>query len=196
MTLRLITADDLCTGTQTVLKAQLGALIEALGLDERPRPEKPFTVPKVWNQIPVLEAIQSANVPAAAITSTGIVGTPRKSRNPDGSDRIDATFLVRVGIFDRGSDYNVTAHRVRTWAALVRAVMLRNPTLGGVASGVRWVSETYRQFPEKGVARTLGGCSVDFHVDARNVADLTELDGVLPIVESTFSTVTLDNHQE
>lgn len=191
MTFRLITADDLCDGMQAVLAAQLGPLIEALGLDERPRPEKPYVVPKRWDQVPVLEVIQSASFPAAAITSTGVVGTPRTSRTG-----IDATFLVRVGIYDRGSDYSATASRVRTWAALVRALGVRNPTLGGVASGVRFVTESYRQLASKDAARTIGGCAVDFHVDARNIADLSDLDGVLPVVESTFSTVTIDNHQE
>ncbi|MBB3041021.1 hypothetical protein [Nocardioides soli] len=198
MTLRLVTADDLCHGMETVLRGQLGGLIIALGLDERPRPERPFEVPKVWDQVPVLEALQSAvaNRAVGAITSTGIVGQVTTRRNADGSQRLDATFLVRVGIYDRGSDYNVTANRVRTWAALVRAVGLRNPTLGGVAGGVRFVTESYRQFPQQGVARTLGGCAVDFHVDARNIADLADLDGALPVVESPFSTVTVRNHQE
>lgn len=189
--LRLITADDLCAGAQTVLAAQLEALIEALGLDEGRRP---YLVPKTWDQVPTLEAVQKAlgpNRAAGAITSTGLVGTPRTSRSG-----IDATWLIRVGIFDRGSDYNVTAERVRTWAALVRAVMLHNPTLAGVATGVRWVAETYRNYPQKEVARTLGGCTVDFHVDARNVADLDAILGVLPVVESTFSTVTVRPPQE
>lgn len=193
--IRLITADDLCVGAQTILVGQLGALIEALGLDERPRGEKPFELPKVWDQVPTLEALETAKYPAAAITSTGVVGTPRTTRS-GGTNRVDATFLVRVGIFDRGPDYNVTAARIRTWAALVRGVLLlpENASLGGVASGVRFVTESYRNL-RKEVARTIGGCTVDFHVDVQNIADLSALD-VLPVVGSTHSTISVNNHQE
>lgn len=167
MTIRLITADDLCAGAESVLTAQLPDLLTALGLDVAQGSEKAYQKPKTWAQIPRFEVLQTANMPAGAITSTGVVGTPRTR-----SLGTDATWRISVGVFDRSGDYNTTAHRVRTWAALVRAVMLRNPTLGGVASGVRWVGESYRLAAEKGSARTLGGCQVDFDVDARNVVDL------------------------
>lgn len=183
MTVRLVTADDLCVAAETILKTQLGPLIEVLGLDA-PDSTKPFTVPKTWAQVPTLEAIQSAQVPAGAITSAGTVGTPRESQTG-----LDTTFRLRIGMFDRGSDYSDTAHRVRTWAALIRGVMLRNRSLGGIATGLRFVTEAYRQYPQVNVARTLGGCAVEFDADVHNIADLSALDGDLPVVESTHSTV-------
>lgn len=182
MTFRLITADDLCTAASTVLVATLPDLIEALGLAD-PDDTKPFTMPTTWTQVPTLEALQSAQFPAAAVTSTGIVGQPTES-----SSGVDAEWLIRVGIFDRGTDYNDTAHRVRTWAALARAALLRNRTLGGVASGLRLVEETYRNRPQVGAARTIGGCSVGVRVTARNITDLGDLE-VGPLVETTHPTV-------
>lgn len=186
MTLRLLTADDLCTGADTVLTAALPTVLEALGLDEPDGGRAAFTPPANWTQVPTLEALQAAVMPAGAVTTTGITGTPRRS-----STGTDATWRIRVGMFDRGRDYNETANRIRTWAAIIRAVITMNPTLGGVASGSRWVGETYRQLPQVGVARTLGGCSVEFDVDARNVMDLSELDGVVPVVNSTHPHVTV-----
>lgn len=176
--MRLVTADDLCVAAGAVLTANLPTLIEQLGLDEAHGAVKPYRLPRDgWTQVPTPEALQSANIPAGAITSRGIVGTPRKS-----SLGIDADWRLIVAVFDRGPDYNQTATRVRTWAALVRGVLLANPTLGGVATGLQWRGESYRQFPQTAVARTLGGCVVEVDVTARNVADLGE---ALPLVQSS-----------
>lgn len=184
MSVRIVTADDLCRAAQQVLTQQLPGLLTELGLtgDDVPRADR-YEEPKTWAQVPTLEALQAASTPAAAITSTGTVGEPRRS-----SLGYDATWRIRVGIFDRGHDYDNTAARARTWAALVRAVLVLNPTLGGVATSTRWVGETYRQFPQVGAARTLGGCAVDVDVTARNVIDLGPLD---PSVLTTQSDLTV-----
>lgn len=191
MSLRLVTANDLCTGMQAVLVTQLPALLVALGLNEGDGARKAYTAPKRWDQVPDGKALQTANYPAGAIASAGVIpGTTRTSRTGT-----DATFGVSVAVYDRGPDFNATSDRVRTWAALVRALGLHNPTLGGIASAVRVAGETYRQSPKE-VARTHGGCQVDFQVDVRNIADLSDLDGVLPTVLDTFSTVTVRPPQE
>ncbi|MDI6911479.1 hypothetical protein [Nocardioides sp.] len=184
MTFRLVTADDVCTGAETVLVAALPVLIEALGLDE-PADTKPFVMPTTWSQVPTLEALQSARFPAAAVTTTGTVGDTRES-----STGVDAEWLVRVGMFDRGADYNDTAHRIRTWAALIRAGLLRHRTLGGIASGLRLAGESYRNLPQTSAARTLGGCTVDVRVKVRNIADLADL--TAPVVKSTDSALTVN----
>lgn len=180
---RIVTADDLCDAVEAVQRAGLPVLIEQLGLDQAQGAEKAYTVPSTWAQVPTLTALQSAILPAAAVTSSGIVGAPVRR-----TTGWDATWRITVGMFDRGDDYHVTAGRVRTWAALVRAVGIANPTLGGIASGVRWAGETYRQYPQANVARTLGGCAVDFDVDVRNVADLGSL---APLVGAPQSSLTV-----
>lgn len=189
--IRLVTADDLCVAAQTILEEQLGDLIDALGLGapESPAPDDeaatPFEVPETWTQVPTETALQSAETPAGAISSPGTIGAARTTRTG-----VSATWRIRVAMFDRGTDYNDTAHRVRTWAALIRGVMLRNPGLGGLASGLRLATESYRLFPETGAARTLGGCAVEFDVDVQNIADLSELD-VVPVVATTHPHVTV-----
>lgn len=187
--IRLVTADDLCDAAAAVLEEHLGPLLEALQLDD---PEltapgiKPFKVPVTWTQLPVLEALQTAILPAGAITSTGIVpGTVRES-----SLGTDATFRLRLGVFDHGADYNDTANRARTWAALMRGVLLQHRTLGGVASTLRLVSESYRQFGQTSVARTLGGGVLEIDVDVKNIADLSALTDPGPNVASVESLVT------
>jgi hypothetical protein len=179
---QLVTADDLCRGAATALTDTLPGLIAAFGLDTPDAPAKPFVAPTSWDQVPTLEALNRAAFPAGAIISPGITGRPVKS-----SLGTDAVWRIVAGIYDRGTDYNETAGRCRTWAALIRAALLRNPTLGGVASSVTWVGEAYRQIPQKSAARTLAGCSVEFDVAARNVVDVDAID--LPIVLSTYSTV-------
>lgn len=170
---RLVTADDLCHAFETILTAKLPVLIEQLGLDEELAPISGGALGvKTWQQVPDLKALVPASFPAGAITSPGLADRP--TRKPGGA--YDAVWRIAVGIYDRGRDHAETARRARTWGALVRAVMLANPSVGGLASGLRWAGEDYGQTREREAARTLGGCAVSFNVGVSNVVDLSALD--------------------
>lgn len=183
MSVRLITGDDLCLAFEQILIAHLPAVVaQCEWLD--------LTAIATWEQVPTLRALSTAVVPAGLITSPGLVEAPL--RRGDGSH--DATWRVMVGIWDRDATYRLTASRARRWAAAVRTTMLAHQSLDGVASGLRWVSEEYDEFPNQGAARTLGGCAVAFDVDAKNVVDLSTFDGSAsggPPVTSTPSTVSI-----
>lgn len=166
---RLVTANDLCAGAETILKAQLFPLVQALGLDEAG-----FKTVTTWQQVPDLKALSTAAFPAGAITSPGLADKP--VRRAGTYDTYDAVWRVAIGVYDRGRDHAETADRCRTWAALVRAVVLNNTSLGGLATSMRWVGEELRQRPEQSAARTLGGCAVAFDIGASNVVDLSALD--------------------
>lgn len=176
---RLVTADDLCVAAESTLRTHLPAVIAQLGWDPAAVAEleaaarfTPFVAPKAWAQVPTLEALTTANFPAGAVTSPGLVDVPvRTGRWGTGHN---ATWRISVGIYDRGGSYDETATRVRKWAGLVRATLLNNPTLGGVASSLMWRGEEYRQITVQRAARTLGGCAVAFDVTSENVVDLTD----------------------
>lgn len=176
---RLITAADLCDGVEAVLVEQLWEIVGIFNLQE--------TLKQItdWHQLPTIEALTTANTPAGAITSPGLASDPTRH-----GGRIDAVWRVVVGIYDRDADHTATAHRTRVWAGLVRACVLRNPRLGGIASGVTWVGERYEVIPARAAARTLGGCAVSFNVSAKDVVDVDDL-GELPIVLETHPSLTV-----
>ncbi|MFW6776073.1 hypothetical protein ACOACO_17450 [Nocardioides sp. CPCC 205120] len=177
---RLVTADDLCVGVQTVLTDHLEHLVEQLGWHEGDKPLLPVTT---WTQLPTREALTTATFPAGAIDSPGLASTPSRR----GRGGVDATWRIGVGVYDRGADHGDTAGRVRRWAAAVRACVLQHPTLDGTASSATWVGEEYAEIPLRQAARTIGGCAVAFDVTATNVVDVDDLPTRL--VESTHLTV-------
>lgn len=185
MAARLITADDLCVAAAEILAEHLPAVVAAMGWDEDSvAPLAPVTT---WEQVPTLEALTAAEMPAGAVTSPGLAETPtRRERG-----RHDAVWRISVGVYDRGDDYHETARRVRRWAAAVRATLLEHRTLNGVADGVWWRGEEYRQKPNAGAARTLGGCAVAFDVKAANVIDLGSpvSPGAGPLVQSVHARI-------
>ena len=165
-----------------VTPEQLWPLVQQLGFEDR------LTPIKLWQQIPNPRALTSAQFPAAAITSPGLADRPDRR-----SFGYDTKWRVAVGIFDRGDNHDNTAWRTRTWAALVRGVMVRNPSVGGVASSLRWISEDYAERSERESARTLGGCAVGFDIGVTNVVDLSALD---PAVRTTQSDLAVNPPQE
>lgn len=175
----LITADDICAGAEAVLTSgRLREIVELAGWEE-------LRKIKDWHQVPSLDALSEANLPTGAITSPGLTDSPVGRHG-----NYAATWRVVVGVYDRGASYKDTARRTRRWAAVIRAALLESPTLGGVASGVRWVGEEYAERPNKNQARTIGGCAVAFDVDASNVVDLTPY-SVAPVVTATQTTVSV-----
>lgn len=174
-----LSADDLCEAVEAILIEHLPALAASRDLS-------PVAT---WDQLPTADALAAAVLPAGAITCPGLTG-PSARR----SGGYDATWRIAVGVFDRGATYRETATKTRTWAAVIRQVLVQHPTLGGLASGLAWVGEEYAERPERSSARTLGGCAVAFDVTARNVIDLNPYSLVTPggpIVTSTFNTVTV-----
>lgn len=173
----LITGDDVCGAVEAALRASVPAVAEKLGW-----PLKPVE----WEQVPDLKAFTKAQPPVGMVTSPGLVSDPVRGRNDDGEVTTDATWRVVVGAWDRGGSWRATAQLTRRWAAVIRAAVLLDTTLGGLATGLRWRLEAYDQFPNVDQARTLGGCSVAFDVDVCNVIDLTALSsaGGQPVTET------------
>lgn len=179
----ILGADQLCQATESMLTEKVPVLVELLGRT------KDLAPVKTWQQLPTIEALSSAQFPAAAITSPGLSGTPTYHRS---SNSWTATWRIAVGIYDRGKDHAETAARVRDWCAVFRTVLLLNKSLGGVANSLVWVGEEYARIPRKEAARTFGAGAVAVDVTVDNVADFDGLDAQnLPLVLSTHPTLTV-----
>lgn len=189
---RLITRHTLGAAMETTLDTHLWPLVQELGFaDPATEPSDPDPLRRitVWDQVPTLDALTAAVTPVGGITSPGLVDRPTTRAR-----RIDATWRVVVGVWDRGADYDDTVRRVGLWAALVRAVVLEHPTLGGVAAQTLWAGEEYAEIPQRSAARTLGGCAVAFDVTARDVVNLSAPDD--PVVTDPSTDVTVEERNE
>lgn len=182
--------------------AQVGAAVEATLRDGLPQTLELATVKaylgdraatfrdvREWQQLPTIEAIASAQYPAVAIVSPGLVREPTRKRS---GDAYETTWRVAVGIYDRekSPDHNATQDKVRDWVALLRITLLRTPTLGGVSRRVTWAGEEYDLLPDRNKARTIGAgaLAVDVTVDVPDPLGL----GAFPSVTSTAPDLTVN----
>lgn len=142
-----------------------------------------------WQQLPSLEAIATAQLPAAAVVSPGLVREPIRKRS---GDAYETTWRVAVGIYDRDKSprHNDTQAKVRDWVAFLRMTLLRNPTLGGVARRVVWAGEEYDLLPDRNKARTIGAgaLAVDVTVDVPDPMGL----GVFPVATTAAPDLTVN----
>lgn len=177
--MRVVDANQLLVALQQTVEAHYATAVVDLGYG-------PLlgTGIKEWHQVPEPGALVAGKFPAAAVDSPGLVTPPTRSRASGWS----ATWRCAVGVYDRGRTHEETATKVRAWAAVIRAVVLDHPSLGGVARSTDWVGEEYAQMPGKAQARTIGGCAVAFDVTATNVADLTP---TAPLVGSTQTSISV-----
>lgn len=175
--MRLVSGGDVCRAAQAILETHLPGVLAEYGLTGLGKVS-------TWQQVPTVEALTSAVLPAGAITSPGLVEPPRLTR----SGGWTATWRLAVGVYARGRDHNETAQHVRDWAAAVRATLLRHPSLGGVVQSLMWAGEDYATLPQRSAARTIGGCAVAFDV---TVKDVVQLAPPAPAVAATSSTLSV-----
>jgi hypothetical protein len=171
-----LSVDLICEAVEQILTDQLSAALAAQGAMR----EAPTALDLVlhWHQLPSRQALHTAELPAGAITSPGLVGVPIR----DELGHYRATWSVAVAVYARGVDHNDTTQRMRAYAAAVRDVLIANPSLGGVAIGVRWTHEEYALLDPR-ASRTEGGCMVEIEVDVQDAAQPTTAG--TPIVEAT-----------
>ena len=144
-----------------------------------------------WQQVPTLEAIATADYPAVAMTSPGLVEPPAYKRS---SYTWETTWRAAVGLYDRvGVDdggQSATQQRVRDWIMILRTAALRNPTLAGTARWIRWAGEEYDLLPDRNKARTIGAgaLALDIRVDVPDTLGMG-----LPAVASTSTSTDVRN---
>lgn len=177
-------ADQVLVALEDTLRATLPAVLELpevkAHLGSRAADYRPITT---WQQLPTLQAIATADYPAVAIMSPGLVQTPTLQRS---RDAWEVWWRAEVGIFDRhGVDddgHRATQALVRNWIAWLRTAALRQQTLGGAARAVQWAGEEYDLLPDRQQARTIGAGTLMLNIKAE-VPNTLGLG--LPLVTST-----------
>lgn len=173
-------ADELCAAIETVLVDHLDDTMNELGWTN----EAGYESMRSWRQLPSLDALTAAQLPAGAVIAPDVVGEPVYEAS---TGLWRTTWRIPVVAYGRGSDHSDTQARIRNRVAAIRTTLLAHKSLGGLASAMRWTGENHNLIPARDSARSIaaGGISVDV------TADVDMSLGTLPVVETTFPTVTV-----
>lgn len=162
MTTAIVSADELCTALETVLTDHLADEMVALGYTAAVG----YEPVRDWQQVPTINAIATAKLPAGAITTPGLADSPTWVPS---HRAYRTTWRIAAGVYVRGRDHDQTQRMARNYAAAVRVTVLRHKGLGGIAEKLRWVGEDYALRPERESSRTLAACAVAFDVTAMTI---------------------------
>lgn len=180
----IVSVDQLCKAIETALTADLQATMTLLGFTDA----KKYPKVRDWQQVPTVQALSSATLPAGAITTPGLTEPPTWIPR----DQLHrGTWRVAVGAYVRGRDHDTTAGTARDFAAGIRTTVLRHRDLGGIAEKVRWYGEEYALIPGRESARTVAGVAVAFDVTAYMAIDLPADPQDLPLVTTTSTPLTV-----
>lgn len=194
----ILSVDQLCAAAETTLKAAMPDIVATPAFQELlgENAEKYYdpALIQTWQQLPTIEAIATAKLPAVAITSPGLVDEPVYSRS---SRLYEVKWRLAIGIYDRdkSTDHSATQARVRNWVAILRTALQSQPTLGGVATGLTWTGEEYSLLPNRNQARTAaaGAVSIDVKAQVPHHTNLGSISGTGgPLVLTTHPTLSVE----
>lgn len=177
--MRAIGGDDIVSALEAQLRANVPAVVTALGFEYLGEVQE-------WQVVPDLDALTTARFPAVAIVSPRVGASPQR-----GNKTYSATWQASVGVFDRDTDHKATQTRVQQWAKVLRVAALINP-LTGTGIALRWAGEEYDVVPTKQNARTIAGAEVLFDAIVDTALDLTESND-LPPLQSVHNNITPTN---
>jgi hypothetical protein len=89
-----------------------------------------------------VETWPADQLPACVVVCPGLADTPDRQ----GNGIYDSEFAVGVGAVVSARDQESTDEIVSIYTAGVRAALLQHPSLGGFASGMRWIDEDVMSF--------------------------------------------------
>jgi hypothetical protein len=145
-----------------------------------------------YNVRPSGERWAEDQLPALIVVNAGLDAAPVRG----GDGQYDAPFRVGTVIICSSKTAPEALANLGDYTAAVRAILLQHGSLGGVASGIEWVSETYNE-ADADAGRTQAGGVVEFVITMsyvvnrrrRPAAPDAQPTDVLSTVEETFLTV-------
>lgn len=132
-----MTANDLeraCLATlEELLLAYGEAVARQAGDDEPPIAPRSFTC------VSAFDRWAEDQLPAIVVESPGMRAVELHGGTYDG------TFTLRVGAYCSASTELATHELVRLWTAAIRTCLLQTPSLGGLVSSMRLLTESYAE---------------------------------------------------
>lgn len=107
-------------------------------------------------------------LPKIIVICPGLSDPPRA----EGTGDYRATWNLGVAVLVSAKDEQSTRALAQFYAAVVRAILLQRPSLGGKATGVTWQDEQYDEFePDAGSTRSLCAAQSYFLVEMEYVTN-------------------------
>jgi hypothetical protein len=106
-------------------------------------------------------------------TPTIIVVSPGTADEPsmEGDGHYRAEWALGVGAVVSTSTQESTNLVAKIYGAAIRSLLIQHGSLGGVASGIRWMDESYDDLPSDDSDRTLGSAALYFRVEVDEVVN-------------------------
>jgi hypothetical protein len=130
------------------------------------REPRSLPTPRAWVKSPREQAYVEDQIPAIIIVAGGTNQTPERA----GTGLYLAWFELAIGIVVSADNRENTLKLSKDYAAVVRTLILQNPSLGDVAQETRWVEDQYDDGGSDG-RREYAAAIVSFLVGIPDVAD-------------------------
>lgn len=105
-------------------------------------------------------------LPGCIVISAGLLSPPERY----GDGMMSAEWACGVAVLTSGQDRTQSLRLAKIYIACIRWLMLQHPSLGGFATEVRWVDETYDDMAPE-MDRTLANGILQLGVRVENVVD-------------------------
>lgn len=144
-------------------------LPEYLAWTERRLGLAPHTLPAVESWVPTADLTRwpEEQLPSVLVMNTGLAEPPVRH----GRD-YTAKFAVGLAVVVSAKDSDSTERLAKHYTALLRAIMLHHPDLGGIADAVEWLDEGYDALPSGTRRRALAAGQCVFRVEVPEVVSM------------------------
>lgn len=124
-------------------------------------------VPKSYTTRRTFDKFPEDQLPTCIVVSPGLANEPRE----EGDGNFKAEWEFHVGCVVSTSQQNQTNLVAKIMGAAIRAALLQHASLGGIASGMTWLDESYDDLPDDDVSRSLGASTLSFRVEVDDVVN-------------------------
>lgn len=162
--LAVITADTICTAVETAVRTHIDSVLAAYGWATQ------LGTVKTFQQVPDLNAVAAANLPAIMVGGARVDFSATKS-----GSLLDGVWQIAVGVRDRGKDHADTAQRIRRWASAITAAVMLDQSLAGLATAINPTSAHYDELGDVTQARTIASAAVVFEINVADAIDMAAL---------------------
>lgn len=123
-------------------------------------------IPEHFSNRNSLDMLPGEKFPKIIAISPGLDGGPEA----DGGGIYRANWQLGIGSIIAANSEPLANMQSKIYGAACRAIMLNYPSLGGIATAVRWTDEQYEDLPVPNQNMLLKSAVVYFSVDCGNVA--------------------------
>lgn len=165
----VISAHDVEQAVIDALKVRLAYYMEQLG----------HPVPRSYGRAMDHDRFPEQQTPAIVVVSAGMEDKPLRL----GDGTYIGYWRISIDVTVNAKDADAASKLSKEYIAVIRAILLQQPSMGGFARGLTWMDESYLELPPSS-RRSMTISSISFIVEVANVVNARELpfmtDGPVP----------------